>query len=124
MTVGIAVVNVLMNWIGKPSQVHGIPFPVMARVSMGVMGANLAAVIRGVVGIVWYGVQTYFAFKAVAVLVLTFFPGAAALSAGGFARLDALGWGCFLFMRVFQVLIFQRGMENIRRFIDLWGPAV
>ncbi len=64
LTVGILVVYVLMNWVGKPSYVHGIPFPVMARVSMGVMGANLAAVIRGVVGIVWYGVQTYFASKA------------------------------------------------------------
>lgn len=124
MAVGIAVVNVLMNWIGKPSQVHGIPFPVMARVSMGVMGANLAAVIRGVVGIVWYGVQTYFASKAVAVLVLTFFPGAVALRSSGFAGLDALGWGGFLFMWIFQLLIFQRGMETIRKFIDFCGPAV
>ena len=30
---------------------------------------ELAAVVRGVVGIVWYGVQTYFASKAVQVLV-------------------------------------------------------
>jgi NCS1 family nucleobase:cation symporter-1 len=74
MTVGILLVYVFMNWIGKPSLVHGIPFPVMARVSMGVMGANLAAIIRGVVGIVWYGVQTYFASKAVAILILLFLP--------------------------------------------------
>ena len=44
-----------MNWIGRPSQRHGIPYPVMARVSMGVMGANFAALIRGIVGVVWYG---------------------------------------------------------------------
>src|SRR5579863_4208974 len=69
LTIGILVVYVLMNWVGKPSLRHGIPFPVMARVSMGVMGANLAALIRGVVGIVWYGVQTYFASKAVATLL-------------------------------------------------------
>ena len=77
MTVGIIGVYFLMNLIGQPSQKYGIPYPVMARVAFGVMGANLAAVVRGVVGIVWYGVQTYFASKAVQVLVLTFVPSAA-----------------------------------------------
>lgn len=124
LTVGILVVYVLMNWVGKPSYVHGIPFPVMARVSMGVMGANLAAVIRGVVGIVWYGVQTYFASKAVATLLLLFIPASAALGTVSFLRLDGLGWVSFLFMWIFQVFIFQRGMETIRRFIDFCGPAV
>ncbi len=124
LVVGIAIVNVLMNWIGKPSQQHGIPFPVMARVSLGVMGANFAAVIRGVVGIVWYGVQTYFASKAVATLVLVFFPEAASLRDTSLLRLDLLGWGCFLFMWFFQLVIFQRGMEAIRKFIDFCGPAV
>lgn len=124
LVVGIVIVNVLMNWIGKPSQQHGIPYPVMARASMGVMGANFAALIRGVVGVVWYGVQTYFASKAVATLVLVFFPGAAALHATSFLRLDLLGWACFFFMWIFQLLIFQRGMESIRKFIDFCGPAV
>src|ERR1700761_3307087 len=124
LTIGILVVYVLMNLVGKPSYVHGIPFPVMARVSMGVMGANLAAVIRGVVGIVWYGVQTYFASKAVATLVILFFPAAAALHDFSFLRLDGLGWVSFLFMWVFQLIIFQRGMEAIRKFIDFCGPAV
>lgn len=124
LVIGISIVNVLMNWIGKPSQQHGIPYPVMARVSMGVMGANFAALIRGVVGVVWYGVQTYFASKAVATLVLVFFPGAAALHDTTFLRLDLLGWACFFFMWIFQLLIFQRGMEAIRTFIDFCGPAV
>jgi len=35
-----------------------------------------------------------------------------------------LGWACFLFMWFFQLLIFQRGMEAIRKFIDFCGPAV
>jgi nucleobase:cation symporter-1, NCS1 family len=124
LLIGILTVYVLMNWVGKPSQVYGIPFPVMARVSMGVMGANLAATIRGIVGIVWYGVQTYFASKAVVTLVLVFFPEAASLRGTGFLRLDMLGWLCFLFMWFFQLMIFQRGMEAIRKFIDFCGPAV
>lgn len=125
MTAGILVVYVLMNLIGRPSLREGIPYPVMARVSMGVMGANLAALIRGVVGVVWYGVQTYFASKAVAIIILLFIPSAAALGTGsGFMGLSALGWISFLIMWVGQLLIFQRGMETIRRFIDFCGPAV
>src|SRR6202030_4096301 len=80
MLVGIMAVYFLMNLIGRPSLRYGIPFPVMARVSFGVMGANLAAIVRGVVGIVWYGVQTYFASQAVEVLILTVVPSAAALA--------------------------------------------
>lgn len=124
MVAGILVVYGLMNLIGRPSQRYGIPFPVMARVSFGVMGANLAAVIRGIVGIVWYGVQTYFASKAVQVLILTFAPGAMAMTHNSFAGLSTLGWISFLFMWVFQLIIFQRGMETIRKFIDFCGPAV
>ncbi|QYD72712.1 NCS1 family nucleobase:cation symporter-1 [Paraburkholderia edwinii] len=124
LAVGILIVYVLMNWVGKPSYVHGIPFPVMARVSMGVMGANLAAVIRGVVGIVWYGVQTYFASKAVATLLVLFIPASVSLTQVSFMRLDGLGWISFLFMWIFQLIIFQRGMDTIRRFIDFCGPAV
>src|SRR5689334_15641655 len=124
MVIGIVIVYYLMNLIGRPSQRYGIPFPVMARVSFGVMGANLAAIVRGVVGIVWYGVQTYFASKAVQVLVLTFVPSAEALTHGGFAGLSALGWFSFLFMWFFQLAIFQSGMETIRKFIDFCGPAV
>lgn len=122
LTIGILVVYMLMNWVGKPSYMHGIPFPVMARVSMGVMGANLAAVIRGVVGIVWYGVQTYFASKAVATLLVLFVPASTALQGFNFLRL--VGWVSFLFMWFFQLVIFQRGMETIRKFIDFCGPAV
>ena len=113
-----------MNLIGRPSLTYGTPFPVVARMSFGVMGANVAAFVRGIVGIVWYGVQTYFASKAVQALVLALFPGAEALTHGGFLGLSALGWGSFLFMWIFQLLIFLNGMETIRKFIDFCGPAV
>ena len=124
MAVGITAVYFLMNLIGTPSQKYGVPYPVIARMSFGVMGANLAAVVRGVVGIVWYGVQTYFASKAVEVLVVTLAPAAEALRHGGMLGLSPLGWASFLFMWLFQLLIFLNGMETIRKFIDFCGPAV
>src|ERR1700744_3484632 len=95
MVVGITAVYFLMNLIGRPSLKYGIPYPVVARISFGVMGANLAAMLRGIVGIVWYGVQTYFASKAVQALVLAFYPGAEALTHSSFVGLSALGWLSF-----------------------------
>jgi nucleobase:cation symporter-1, NCS1 family len=124
MLVGITAVYFLMNLIGRPSLRYGIPFPVMARVSFGVMGANLAAIIRGVVGIVWYGVQTYFASKAVQVLAVTLIPSTENLTHNSIGGLSTLGWFSFLFMWLFQLIIFMSGMERIRRFIDFCGPAV
>src|ERR1700722_10375806 len=124
MVVGITIVYFLMNLIGRPSLKYGTPFPVVARMAFGVMGANIAAGLRGIVGIVWYGVQTYFASKAVQALVLTFYPGAEAWMHSGFAGLTALGWASFLFMWLFQLLIFLNGMETIRKFIDFCGPVV
>jgi NCS1 family nucleobase:cation symporter-1 len=124
MIVGIMVVFFLMNLVGTPSLKYGVPYPVVARMSFGVMGANLAAVVRGVVGIVWYGVQTYFASKAVEVLAITLAPSVAAWRDGGFLGLSPLGWASFLFMWLFQLLIFLNGMETIRKFIDFCGPAV
>jgi NCS1 family nucleobase:cation symporter-1 len=124
MAIGITAVYFLMNLIGGPSLKYGTPFPVVARMSFGVMGANLAASLRGIVGIVWYGVQTFFASKAVQVLVLTFYPAAEGLTHSSFLGLSALGWFSFLFMWLFQLLIFLNGMETIRKFIDFCGPAV
>ena len=124
MVIGITIVYFLMNLIGRPSLKYGTPFPVVARMSFGVMGANVAAVLRGIVGIVWYGVQTYFASKAVQALVLAFYPAAEAWTHGSFAGLSALGWFSFLFMWMFQLLIFLNGMETIRKFIDFCGPVV
>jgi NCS1 family nucleobase:cation symporter-1 len=76
------------------------------------------------VGIVWYGVQTYFASKAVQVLVLAVMPSAAAFTHDDILGLSTLGWASFLFMWFFQLVIFLSGMETIRRFIDFCGPVV
>ena len=104
MLVGITAVYFLMNLIGRPSLRYGIPFPVVARISFGVMGANLAAIVRGVVGIVWYGVQTYFASKAVQVLIVTLAPSAADLTHNSIVGLSTLGVAQLPFHVVFQLV--------------------
>ncbi len=57
------------NLIGNPSQKHGIPFPVLLRLSMGVNGAKYIALLRGIIAIFMFGVQTYFLSKSFGYLI-------------------------------------------------------
>src|ERR671936_1012708 len=72
---GIVVVFLLMNLSGNIGQRLGVPYPVLARISFGLFGANLPALIRGIIAIFWYGIQTYLASVAIVVLLLAVFPG-------------------------------------------------
>ncbi len=42
----------------------------------------------------------------------------------GFVGLSALGWAGFMLLRVLLAVVFWRGMEMIKKFIDFAGPAV
>ncbi len=124
LIVGILIVNFFMNRMGMPGHRTGVPFPVFARVSFGVFGANIAALIRAAVGIAWYGIQTWLASVAVVVLVLAIFPGLKPWSEGSILGLSPLGWLAFATLWLLQFAVFWRGIEVIRRFIDFCGPAV
>jgi hypothetical protein len=80
----------LMNLTGYAGQRLGVPYPVLARLSFGVLGANIPAIIRAIVGIAWYGIQTYLASFAVQILLLKMAPGLTAWTVGGF--LGARRW--------------------------------
>ena len=67
--IGSLLVYFFANLIGKPSQRHGIPFPVLLRTSLGFRGAKYFALLRGLVGIFMFGVQTYFLSKAFSYLI-------------------------------------------------------
>ena len=67
--IGSLLVYFFSNLIGKPSQKYGIPFPVFLRLSMGVYGARYVAMLRGLVGVFMFGVQTYFISKSLGYLI-------------------------------------------------------
>ncbi len=47
LIVGIGIVNAFCNLVAKPSQITGVPYPVINRAIFGVRGANIPAIIRG-----------------------------------------------------------------------------
>ncbi|MFF3443166.1 NCS1 family nucleobase:cation symporter-1 [Streptosporangium sp. NPDC002721] len=124
LIVGIVIVNVFCNLVAKPSQVTGVPYPVINRAIFGVRGANIPAIIRGLIAIAWYGVQTYLASQSLIIIFLKFWPASASLNEGGFLGLSPLGYICYAILWVAQAAVFWKGMEAIRRFIDWAGPAV
>jgi NCS1 family nucleobase:cation symporter-1 len=111
----------LVNLSGKPSVKHGIPYPVFARASMGVFGANFPAMARGIVAMFWYGAQTYAASTAVALLItgITGIEGEVIL-----LGMTAVMWVSFIFVSAFQVYLFWQGVDLIKKFLNFAGPAV
>ena len=125
LIIGIAIVMLFCNLVAKPSQVTGVPYPVINRAIFGVRGANIPAIIRGCIAIAWYGVQTYLAATSLMIIFLKFLPGfSAGLNSASFLGLSPLGYLCYAILWVAQAAVFWRGMEAIKRFIDWAGPAV
>ncbi len=67
--IGTFLVYFFSNWIGTPSQKFGLPFIVLLRSSLGIKGAKYFGLIRCLVGIFFFGIQTYFLSKAFSYLI-------------------------------------------------------
>ena len=121
---GSLVIFLLMNLIGFAGVKTGVPYPVLARASFGVWGANLPALVRAVVACFWYGAQTAAASGAIVALltrsdaIMAFHKSSHVL---GHSGLEVI---CFVIIWALQLLIIQNGMETVRRFQDWAGPAV
>ena len=101
---------------------HGVPFPVLARASFGVLGANLPALLRGLVACGWFGIQTWIGGWAIFKLLEAIWPGIATLPAL-LPRFVGLGTGeflCFMLFWGMNVWIVLRGMDSIK-FLETWG---
>src|SRR5215210_6514135 len=124
LIVGIVAVYFLMNLSGIAGQRHGVPYPVLARISFGLFGANIPALIRAIIAIFWYGIQTWLASVAVVILLLRIFPGLEGYTQNSILGLSTLGWICFLVLWAAQLFVLRHGMETVRRFVDWAGPAI
>ena len=111
----------MVNLSGAPGEKYGIPYPVLARASLGTEGAKLPAILRATVAVFWYGVQVYFASTALALLIrsLTGATGGAEI-----LGLTGIDWLSFLIVWAFHIVIFWRGMTWVEGFLNIAGPFV
>ena len=120
---GTLLVYIFSNLIGKPSQKFGLPFVVLLRSSLGFRGAQFFGLLRSVVGIFMFGIQTYFLSKAIGFLIrvlmysvdnsilqkeilLVFFIG-----------LNIIDWAAIIISITLQTYLFSVGMNFNKRLI-------
>ena len=101
---------------------YGIPFPVLARASFGVLGANIPAILRALVACGWFGIQTWIGGWAIYKLVEVLLPGIATLPQilPAFVGLNTGEFLCFMVFWAMNVWIVLRGMDSIK-FLETWG---
>src|SRR5258708_22981477 len=100
----IVLIPMLLN--SHPGARYGIPFPVLARASFGVLGANVAAVLRALVACGWFGIQTWIGGEAIHILLGTVWP-----AWRGYAHGTTL---CFMAFWAINLLAILKGVEVIR----------
>ena len=117
-------VYLFSNLIGKPSQKFGLPFTVLLRSSLGFKGAEYFGLLRGLVGIFMFGVQTYFLSKALGYLIriLIFSIDTSLLNKDIFfvflLGMDIIDWISFTTVIIFQTLMFSVGINFNKRLIN------
>jgi NCS1 family nucleobase:cation symporter-1 len=85
---------------------YGIPFPIFARSSFGVLGANIPAMLRALVACGWFSIQTWIGGEAINAMLIALAP-----------SWKNFQWGvpaCFLLFWLLNVLVIARGIKTIR----------
>src|SRR5881628_1172656 len=85
---------------------YGIPFPVFARASFGVLGANVPAILRALVACGWFGIQAWIGGQAIHAMLKILWPAWGHIALGP--------WICFLFFWSLNIVVILRGIETIK----------
>ncbi len=127
---GTLLVYFFSNWIGKPSQIFGLPFVVLLRSSMGIEGAKYFGLIRCLVGIFMFGIQTYFVSKAFSYLlrIFLFSIDPSILDQQYFLifylGMNIIDWVAIIIAIIFQGFLFSIGMNFNKKIIIFSALAV
>ena len=118
------IVAILSYVIGQPSQKYGLPFPVILRSSFGVAGARYIGMLRGIVGLFMFGVQTFFISKSIGYLIRIFIFNINddILESEMFLvfvmGMDIIDWSSFIFALTVQFYLFKQGQNFIKYILN------
>ena len=118
------------NIIGKPSQKYGLPFAVLLRSSLGFKGAKFFGLIRSLVGIFLFGIQTYFLSKILVYLIRIFIFSidSSLLEQEVFITfyfgLNIIDWFAIIFTIILQTLLFSVGIQYNKKIINFSAVIV
>jgi NCS1 family nucleobase:cation symporter-1 len=113
----IVLVPMILN--GRAGAKYGIPFPVFARASFGVRGANIPAMLRAIVACGWFGIQTWIGGFALYQMLRLWMPALTTLPA-----LFPAAWGlrtgpalCFFLFWLINMWVVWLGVDSIRKLL-------
>ena len=117
--IGNTVVLVPMVLNGHAGSKYGIPFPVFARASFGVRGANIPAVLRAIVACGWFGIQTWIGGYAIYLMIKLWVPSLETLPqifpiSFGLQTGPAITFFLFWLINMFVVYL---GVESIKKLL-------
>ena len=121
--IGVLLIYFFSNLIGIPSQKFGLPFVVLLRSSLGFRGAKYFGIIRCLVGIFLFGIQTYFLSKVfgyiIRIIIFYFDPSLLDMDLflSFFLAMNIIDWNAIILAIVFQTILFSFGMNFNRRLI-------
>ena len=127
---GSLLVYFFSNLIGKPSQKFGLPFIVLLRSSLGFRGAQYFGLIRCLVGIFMFGIQTFFLSKALGYLIrIIIFNFEPSLLDKDFFLIFLLGmniieWFSIISSIILQYILFSFGMNFNKKIIKFSAITV
>ena len=127
---GAILVYFFSNLIGKPSQKFGLPFVVILRSSLGIAGAKYFGLLRGLVGISMFGIQTYFLSKAFGYLIriIIFTYDNTILDKEFFLifllGLNVIDWSSIILAILIQIFLFSVGMNFNKKLIKFSAITV
>ena len=110
----IVLIPMLLN--SHPGARYGVPFPVLARSSFGVLGANVAAVLRALVACGWFGIQAWIGGEAISTLIATLAP--------GWAHFPHNAAICFMAFWFINLAVVLKGIEYIRFLQGISAPVL
>lgn len=117
--IGNTIVLVPMILNGRAGTRYGIPFPVFARASFGVKGANIPAVLRAIVACGWFGIQTWIGGYAMFLMVRVWAPSFATMpqifpDSFGLQTGPAI---TFILFWLLNMLVVYLGVESIKKLL-------
>src|SRR6187399_1106521 len=113
----IVLVPMILN--GHAGAKYGIPFPVFARASFGVRGANIPAILRAIVACGWFGIQTWIGGFALYQMLRLWIPRLETLPQifpASFG-LQTVPMICFFLFWLLNMFIVYLGVDSIRKLL-------
>jgi NCS1 family nucleobase:cation symporter-1 len=113
----IVLIPMILN--GHAGAKYGIPFPVFARASFGVRGANIPAILRAIVACGWFGIQAWIGGYAMYLMARLWLPAIESLP-----QIFPASWTlqtgpalCFFLFWLINMFVVYLGVESIKKLL-------